>query len=105
MKNLGAQAGILYYLKGDKLTHKVGAGLSFQQGLQKAASHTTYDNSKSSYMFYQLFYRTEFTVNKSMRIFFQPNFSQAFISNEKLSEPFKLKPYRAGLSFGIVYHF
>jgi hypothetical protein len=105
MKNLGAQAGVLYYLKGERLTHKVGAGLSFQQGLQKAATHTTYDNSKSSYLFYQLFYRTEFTVNKSMRVFFQPNFNQAILSNEKLSEPFKLKPYRAGLSFGILYHF
>jgi hypothetical protein len=105
MKNLGAQVGILYYLKGSQLTHKVGAGLSFQQGIQKAATHTTYDNSKSSYLTYQLFYRTEFSVNKSMRIFFQPNFSQAIISNEKLNEPFKLKPYRAGLSFGILYPF
>lgn len=105
MKNVGTQLGILYYLKGDALTHKVGAGLSYQQGLQKISEGETYDNSKSSYLFYQLFYRAEFRVNESTRIFFQPNFSQAFFSNENLNEPFKLKPYRAGLGFGLLYRF
>jgi hypothetical protein len=54
MLNLGLQTGVLYNLYGKKLTHKIGAGVSYQHGLKKTDSES-YKNSESSYFSYQVF--------------------------------------------------
>jgi hypothetical protein len=102
MLNMGANAGLLYYLRGKKLAHKVGAGLSYQYGSKKIASEV-YDNSSSQYLFYQLFYRNELQLNNRLTFFIQPTFSQSIFVNQKLEAPFKVKPYRAGLGLGLLY--
>jgi hypothetical protein len=102
MMNVGVEGGVLYHLYGKMLTHKIGAGLTYQQGLNKSRSEE-YINSKSSYLSYQIFYRNELRVNSRLRLFVQPTFVQTIAVNEKLNAPFKMKPYRAGLGFGILY--
>jgi hypothetical protein len=104
MLNLGADLGLLYNLQGKKLTHKMGAGLSYQQGFNKGSSER-YNNSESSYLFYQIFYRNEVRVGNRLRVYVQPTFSHSLYTNEKLEAPFTLKPYRAGIGFGILYDF
>jgi hypothetical protein len=104
MLNLGLQTGILYNLYGKTLTHKVGAGVSYQRGLKKTDSES-YKNSESSYFSYQLFYRGEIRVSSRVRVFVQPVFMQSIRVREKLDAPFNLKPYRAGIGFGILYDF
>lgn len=104
MLNLGLHAGVLYHLYGENLAHKVGGGLSYQQGFNKNGSEA-YQNSKSSYFSYQIFYRNELRVNTRLRIFVQPSFTQSIQVREKLKAPFHLKPYRAGIGFGILYNF
>jgi hypothetical protein len=104
MLNLGLQAGILYNLYGKTLTHKIGAGVSYQQGLKKTDSES-YKNSESSYFSYQVFYRNEIRVSSRVRVFVQPVFMQSIRVREKLDAPFNLKPYRAGIGFGILYDF
>jgi hypothetical protein len=104
MLNLGLHAGVLYHLYGENLAHKVGGGLSYQQGFNKNGSEA-YQNSESRYFSYQIFYRNELRVNKRLRIFVQPSFTQSIQVREKLTAPFHLKPYRAGIGFGILYNF
>ncbi len=104
MINLGIQGGVLYHLYGKSFTHKFGAGILFQQGLKKNGSED-YDNSGSKYFSYQLFYRNELRVNARMRFFIQPTFIQSIHVREKLTAPFNLKPYKAGIGFGILYDF
>lgn len=104
MLNVGANLGLLYNLQGKKLAHKIGAGLSYQQGLSKGSSER-YNNSESSYMFYQIFYRNEVRVRPRLRVYVQPTFSHSLYVNEKLDAPFTLKPYRAGIGFGVLYDF
>jgi len=95
MTNLGAQGGVMVTLKGEKLKHKFGAGLNYTHSL----------NSPASYLAYQLFYRNEIKVNEKLSWFVEPMFTYSFIANEKLNEPFRLKPYRAGITGGVVYRF
>jgi hypothetical protein len=102
MLNMGANAGLLYYLRGKKLAHKIGAGLSYQYGSRKIASEV-YDNSSSQYLFYQLFYRNELQLNTRLTFFIQPTFCQSIFVNQKLEAPFKVKPYRAGFGLGLLY--
>jgi hypothetical protein len=102
MLNMGANAGLLYHLRGKKLAHKIGAGLSYQYGSRKIASEV-YDNSSSQYLFYQIFYRNELQLNTRLTFFIQPTFSQSIFVNQKLEAPFKVKPYRAGLGIGLLY--
>jgi hypothetical protein len=104
MMNIGVEGGVLYHLYGKMLTHKIGAGLTYQQGLNNSRSEE-YINSRSSYLSYQIFYRNELRVNSRLRFFVQPTFVQTIAVNEKLNAPFKMKPYRAGLGFGVLYGF
>ena len=104
MLNLGLQTGILYNLYGKKLTHKIGAGLIYQHGLKKGSSES-YKNSESSYFSYQVFYRNEIRVSSRVRVFVQPVFIQSIRVREKIDAPFNLKPYRAGIGFGVLYDF
>jgi hypothetical protein len=95
MTTLGASAGMLVTLKGEKLKHKFGAGLLYTHSL----------NSSNSYIAYKLSYRNEVKVNDYITWFVEPNFTYSFIAKEKLDEPFTLKPYRAGISMGLLYRF
>jgi hypothetical protein len=104
MVNVGLQVGMLYHLYGKNLAHKVGAGLSYQQGMKEGKAEV-YNNSGSSYFSYQLFYRNELRVNNRLRVFVQPTFTQSIRVREKLKAPFQLKPYRAGIGLGILYNF
>jgi hypothetical protein len=103
MLNVGAEAGMIYLLRGEKLAHKIGAGLSFQHGLKRMGDGETYNNAGSHYLSYELFYRNEYSVNKVARIFVQPFYRHTLMSGEVLNEPFSIKPYHAGLSFGMLY--
>jgi len=104
MVNLGVQAGLLYHLSGKTLSHKFGLGLLFQRGFQNNKSET-YTNAGSSYFSYQLFYRNELRVSSRVRLFIQPSFSHSIVVREKLTAPFNLKPYGAGVGFGVLYDF
>jgi hypothetical protein len=104
MLTIGGQTGILYLIRGERLKHKLGAGLSYQHGILKPGEDS-YANNQSQYMFYQLFYRNEYLINSDVRIFIQPFYTHTIFSKEKLDEPFKLTPYRAGIGFGLVYQF
>ena len=104
MLNVGVQGGILYHLYGKRLSHKVGAGLTFVQGINRRGNAEVYENSGSSYLSYQLFYRNEMIVSRRLTFFLQPMFSQSFYVDEKLDAPFKLKPYSAGVGIGILYN-
>jgi hypothetical protein len=101
MLNAGIEAGVMYRIKGEKLKQKIGAGFLYEQGLLSA--HGTYDNSASRYGFYQIFYRMEYVLQKSLSLYVQPIFSYSVTANETLSEPFALRPYRAGIGFGLIY--
>jgi hypothetical protein len=105
MLNAGISAGLFYRIKGEKLMHKLGAGIQFQKGLLRAGSEDTYDNAGSSYLNYQISYRVEYLLNAKVNIFVQPGFTHSFYAKEKLAEPFTIKPYRAGIGFGMIYHF
>jgi len=104
MLNVGGNAGILYHLYGKKLAHKVGAGVSYQYGFEKATVEH-YHNAKSQYFFYQLFYRSELQFTSRLKFFVQPMFSRSIFANESLDAPFELKPYHAGLGLGLLYQF
>ncbi len=95
MTNLGVSAGMQVTFKGEKLKHKFGAGLAYTHSL----------NSSNSYLAYQLSYRNELKINDRFSWFIEPVFTYAFISKENLAEPFKLKPYRAGIGSGLLYRF
>jgi hypothetical protein len=103
MLNVGAEAGCIYHLKGDRLVHMIGAGVSWQHGVRASRNAETYDNAKSQYLFYQVFYRNEYVVNNRLKVFIQPFYKHILVSREVMDEPFDVRPYRAGLSFGIVY--
>jgi hypothetical protein len=104
MMNVGVNAGLIYSLYGKRLIHKIGTGLSYQRGFNQSDAEA-YDNAESSYLSYQLFYRNEISVNRRLRIYIQPTFMHSFHVNEKLNAPFTLKPYSAGIGFGILYNF
>jgi hypothetical protein len=103
MMNAGVEAGVLYLLTGDRVLHKLGAGIAWHHGLRKAREGETYDNSRSQYLSYQLSYRTEFAVDNRMIVYFQPFYRHVFSSQESLSEPMRLKPYYAGIGIGLIY--
>jgi hypothetical protein len=105
MQNAGISAGVLYFLKGKKLMHKMGGGIHYQKGLMNRREGDSYVNSNSDYFGYQLLYRLEYVLNRKTDFFVQPVFTHSVFSNEDLNEPFTVKPYRAGIGFGIVYHF
>lgn len=104
MRNWGANLGLMYNLQGKKLAHKVGGGLSYQKGFNKQTSEK-YNNSESSYLFYNVFYRNEVRLNSKLRVYVQPTFMHSLYTKEKIDAPFNLKPYRAGIGFGILYDF
>lgn len=103
MLNAGVQGSLMYSLKEGVLSHKLGAGLSYQTGLLRAGGEASYNNAKSVYAAYQVFYRNEYTLNNVWRVFFQPSFSRVFYHSEKLDAPFALKASRAGFTIGLVY--
>lgn len=103
MINLGVRSGLLVTIKGEKLKHKFGAGLIYSQGFIKSSN--AYNNKSSSYLSYQLSYRSELQVNDRLSWYAEPTFVYGFLSKEKLAEPFSLKPYRAGISVGVLYRF
>ncbi len=107
MLNAGISSGLFYRIMGDKLLHKLGAGLQYHKGLLKANqnSEATYDNSNSNYFNYQLSYRIECQVTPRTNIFFQPTFTHVIRVREQLKEPLTIKPYRAAISIGMLYHF
>jgi len=102
MKNIGVQAGALYLIKGNRLAHKAGVGITYQHGLEKISQDGIYNNSQSSYLSYQLLYRTEYSIDNRSKLFFQPMFSSTFISNEKTNASATNKPILAGLSIGFI---
>jgi hypothetical protein len=105
MRNAGISAGVFYSVKAHQLEHKLGAGLLYQRGFRSTGSEgKTYTNKGSSYFQYQLSYRMEAGISDRMRLYFQPSFIYAFSAHEKLDEPVSLKPYRAGISVGILYN-
>lgn len=103
MLNVGAEFGILYLLKGDRLMHKTGAGVSWQHGFREIHEGESYNNAKSQYFFYQVFYRNEYLVSNQLKFFVQPFYKHVLVSKEVLDEPFEVRPYYAGLRFGVVY--
>jgi hypothetical protein len=105
MKNVGVQLGGIYKLKGEKLKQKVGFGLSYEHGLSKRKTDNGYDNSKSDYFKYQLFYRSEYVINSQMSFIIQPSFTRSFLSREVLNEPLRMKPYHVQINVGVVYQF
>jgi hypothetical protein len=106
LRNAGVSAGMFYRVKTHLLEHKVGVGLLYQQGFQSTAGEgSAYTNKGSKYLQYQLLYRMEAGLNDHMRLYFQPGYTHAFHVDEKLNAPFTIKPYRAGISVGIVYLF
>jgi hypothetical protein len=105
MRNAGISTGVLYFLKGKKLMHKIGGGIHYQKGLMNRKEGDSYVNSNSDYFGYQLLYRLEYVLNRKTGFFVQPVFTHAVFSNEDLDEPFTIKPFRAGIGFGVVYHF
>lgn len=105
MSNMGVSAGFFYQIKSTKLMHKVGAGLQYQKGMLRGVSEQVYDNSKSTYLNYQLSYRMEYRVRTSTHIFFQPTLTHALYSKEHMNGPLTVKPYRAGIGFGVIYQF
>jgi hypothetical protein len=92
MTNLGVSAGLMLTIKGEKLKQKLGTGLMY-----------SYNFKNANYISYKLLYRSELTVNARTSLFIEPNFNYSFVSKEKLSEPFTLKPFRAGISVGLLY--
>lgn len=100
MTNLGIHSGLLYHLKGKKLKHKLGLGLSFHQGI--GSREGNYHNGASAYGQYHLFYRNEYTLNHQFSVFVQPHFSHSILVREKLEGPFLLTPFVAGLGLGVV---
>ncbi|WP_333820914.1 hypothetical protein [Ohtaekwangia sp.] len=105
MQNAGIATGIFYHLKTDRLMHKFGAGIQYQQGFKQSAEGNSYRNAHSSYFNYQLLYRLELTVTNRVNIYLQPGFTHAIRVKEKLNEPFTLKPYHAAIGMGMVYRF
>jgi hypothetical protein len=105
MRNVGVSAGVLYHIRGVQLMHKIGGAIYYERGILKSSREETYNNSASSYLGYQMLYRMELALNPRTSIFAQPTFSRSIFVKEELDEPFKMKPYRAGIGFGIVYHF
>jgi hypothetical protein len=105
MVNAGASTGLFYRIMGYKLVHKLGVGVQYHKGMLRADSEESYRNAQSSYFNYQLMYRMEFKINKTFNGFFQPTFTHTIRASEKLSEPFTIKQYRAGIGVGILYHF
>ncbi|MBT1709085.1 hypothetical protein KK062_12660 [Fulvivirgaceae bacterium PWU5] len=106
LRNAGVSAGVFYRVKTHLLEHKLGVGLLYQQGFQSTAGEgSAYTNKGSKYLQYQLLYRMEAGLNDHMRLYFQPGYTHAFHVDEKLNAPFTIKPYRAGISVGIVYLF
>ncbi|HEY9045773.1 MAG TPA: hypothetical protein VIN08_07740 [Ohtaekwangia sp.] len=105
MRNAGIATGIFYHLKTDKLMHKLGVGLQYQKGFRQSGEESSYQNSSSSYFNYQILYRLELTVNNRVNIYLQPGFTHAIRANEKLQEPFTLKPYHAAIGLGLIYRF
>jgi hypothetical protein len=104
MTNIGANVGLIYFLYGKQLLHKVGGGFSYQHGMGNRNSEI-YDNAASSYLSYRIFYRNELHINPRLSIYIQPTFNHAFYVQEDLDAPFRLKPYSAGVGFGMVYKF
>lgn len=105
MRNTGISAGALYFLKGKKLMHKIGGGVFYQKGFRGGKENDSYTNAQSDYFGYQLLYRLEYVLTRRTNFFVQPVFTHSLFSSEKLNEPFTIKPYRAGIGFGLVYHF
>jgi hypothetical protein len=103
MTNIGLRAGMLLTLKGDRLKHKFGAAIAYQHGF--ARSSESYNNQQSWYVMGQVLYRNEYWINESFSLLIEPSFGYAFISHEKLKEPFALKPYRVGMGVGVLYRF
>ncbi|AYB31688.1 hypothetical protein [Chryseolinea soli] len=103
MLNIGAQAGVLYTLTENRLSHKIGLGLQYQKGLAHASSSEPYDNSSSSYLNYQILYRAELALNGRLTFIVQPSVTRTWLVNETLHVPFTLKQYRPGVSVGLSY--
>jgi hypothetical protein len=103
-KNLGVQGGMLFLLYGKKMMHKVGAGLLYYKSFDGSGNEQMHTNNRSSYLSYQLFYRNEIVINRRLKFFVQPTFTNSFYVDEKLKgRPFKLKPYSAGIGFGALF--
>jgi hypothetical protein len=105
MKNVGVSAGLFYLIKDGRLQHKIGGGLQYQKGLAKQNADATYSNASSSYFNYLIAYRLEWRYKARTNFFIQPNVNHVIRSKENLTAPFSVKPYRAGIGFGILYWF
>lgn len=102
--NVGLHGGMLFHLYGKRLMHKVGAGMLYYKGFVKSANDESYKDNRSSYLSYQLFYRNEIAINRRLKFFVQPTFTNSFYVDENSKgRPFKLRPYSAGIGFGAIF--
>lgn len=104
-KNVGGGVGLMYHLHGRKLMHKIGGGLQFMQGLTRNSDSDGNLLPATRSLNYNLFYRMEYAVSPRTGIFLQPSFTRAFSANQNLNAPFNVRPYHAGLGFGVLFHF
>ena len=102
--NVGLHGGMLFHLYGKRLMHKVGAGLLYYKGFVESANDESSKDNHSSHLAYQLFYRNEIAINRRLKFFVQPTFTNSFYVDENLKgRPFKLRPYSAGIEFGAIF--
>ncbi|HEY0652049.1 MAG TPA: hypothetical protein VGD65_02935, partial [Chryseosolibacter sp.] len=97
-------AGALYLLKGTRLSHKIGGGVFYMAGNTVWSEDPT-RATRTQFAGYQLLYRIEYGITARTNFYIQPVFRHSLFSNGVNAEAFSVKPYWAGLSFGVAYKF
>lgn len=104
MNNVGVSAGLLYAVSLRQFSHQVGVGFQWQYGVGKKEA-TNYNNAGVQYCNYSVFYRLEFGLSESVRIFGQPGYTGAINATEAMDGMVTLKNKRIGLGFGVIKDF
>jgi hypothetical protein len=105
VRNAGASAGFFYRFKDGKLSHKIGGALQYQKAFVTYDVEASTKKSSFDFLNYQVLYRFQVSLTKKIDCYIQPAFTRSIMERRVAQEPFKIKPYHAGIGLGMTYRF
>ncbi len=104
MQNAGISSGLLYTVKRAALIHQAGFGLQYHYGLSEWKSENDVQNKSQFYLMIQFLYRLKWKTSDHLQVYIQPQYSHGINGQDDNHQVFRIKPSRAGIGIGVIYH-
>lgn len=105
LHNVHLSSGLLYTVKKAALTQQAGLGLQYEYGLNSIRSEDAVQTRNHSFAMVNFMYRFKWNFSEYFDFYIQPQFTHAINSQDNIDQLYSIKPSRAGVGLGVIYHF